>query len=173
MRPDFAREGEDPLEGGEGLVQEDAVGAAGLHGLAPSRGRGVVLLGGAKVGKVGGQQAPAAVQRVAETVLDRHDVGDDGVASEDQAGQGVPAEAVRSYADSAADPHVQARDMLQPVKDARGQTIPVTGPAAKLSRTPTKVRHAAPDLGADTDAILDELGYDDQARRRLREDGVV
>ncbi|MCG8589922.1 MAG: CoA transferase [Proteobacteria bacterium] len=89
------------------------------------------------------------------------------------AAEGVPAEAVRSYADSAADPHVQARDMLQPVKDARGQTVPVTGPAAKLSRTPTKVRHAAPDLGADTDAILDELGYDDQARRRLREDGVV
>lgn len=84
---------------------------------------------------------------------------------------GIPAAPVRSYAEAAGDPHVAARDMLQRVPDA--EAPPLTGPAAKLSRTPTRVRNAAPALGADNEAILDELGVDPVLRAALRADGVI
>src|SRR6185436_14114918 len=69
----------------------------------------------------------------------------------------IPTAPVRSYAEAAADPHVRARNMLQEV-ERHGARVPITGPAAKLSRTPVRVRSAARDLGADTEAVLDELG---------------
>ena len=84
---------------------------------------------------------------------------------------------MRSYAEAARDPHVLEREMLQvtahPASDAPEQTVPVTGPAAKLSRTRTRVRHAAPALGADNEQILAELGYDEAALRELREAKVI
>jgi formyl-CoA transferase len=85
----------------------------------------------------------------------------------------VPAAPVRSYADAARDPLVWAREMLQPTAHPDGSTLPLTGPPAKLSRTPIRVRSAAPALGADDDAILEELGYDAAARARLRAAGAV
>ncbi len=63
--------------------------------------------------------------------------------------------------------------MLQPTAQADGTTIPIVGPVAKFSRTPTRVREAAPDLGAHTDEILAQLGYGDAERQRLRDQGVV
>jgi formyl-CoA transferase len=87
--------------------------------------------------------------------------------------EGLPASAVRSYAEAAADPHVLEREMLQTTELENGSRAPVVGPAAKFSRTPTQVRRGAPALGADTDAILDELGLDDGERRGLREAGVI
>jgi len=87
-------------------------------------------------------------------------------------GASIPAAPVRSYAEAAADPHVRARDMLQPVERG-GARVPLIGPAAKLSRTPVRVRHGARDLGADTEAILVELGITSDERRALRDAGVV
>jgi formyl-CoA transferase len=49
----------------------------------------------------------------------------------------------------------------------------VVGPAAKLSRTPTRVRSAAPALGAHTDEVLAELGVEAAQRAALRERGVL
>ena len=34
-------------------------------------------------------------------------------------------------------------------------------------------RWPAPDLGAQTDEILNQLGYDDAQRQRLRKDGII
>jgi formyl-CoA transferase len=79
---------------------------------------------------------------------------------------GIPAAPVRSYAEAAADPHVEARDMLQPATAADGR-IPLVGPAAKLSRTPTRVRSPAPELGEHNHQILAELGYDPAAIQQL------
>ena len=47
--------------------------------------------------------------------------------------------------------------MLQTIDAAEG-TVPIVGPAPKLSRTPTRVRTPAPALGAHNDEILAELG---------------
>ncbi len=87
--------------------------------------------------------------------------------------EGLPASPVRTYAEAARDPHVRERDMLQTVALENGAVAPVVGPAAKLSRTPVRVRSGAPALGAHTDEILTELGLDASARARLRELGVV
>ena len=88
-------------------------------------------------------------------------------------GAGLPIAAVRSYAEAAADPHVLARDMLQDVVQEDGTTAPITGPAAKLSRTPLRIRSGAPALGAHSDDVLREAGLDAAAIAALRKLGVV
>ena len=85
----------------------------------------------------------------------------------------LPVSAVRPYAEAASDPHVRERDMLQTMPLENGQRAPLVGPAAKFSRTPLEVRSAAPALGAHTDAVLEELGVDAEARAALRGRGVI
>ena len=75
------------------------------------------------------------------------------------ADDGIPAAPVRSYAEAARDPHVVQRDMLQSAPGDE-DAIPLVGPAAKLSRTPTRVRTPAPALGEHNREILAELGLD-------------
>jgi formyl-CoA transferase len=87
--------------------------------------------------------------------------------------EGLPASAVQSYAEAASDAHAAERDLLQETELEDGSSAPVVGPAAKFSRTPTRVRRGAPALGAETDAILAELGIEEEARRRLRKAKVV
>jgi formyl-CoA transferase len=53
---------------------------------------------------------------------------------------------VNTYGQVARDPHVRERDMLQPTPLEDGSIVPITGPAAKFSRTPTRVRSGAPAL---------------------------
>jgi formyl-CoA transferase len=86
---------------------------------------------------------------------------------------GLAAAPVRSYAEAARDPHVREREMLQEVDVEGLRRVPVVGPAAKFSRTPTSVRSGAPALGAHTDEILAELGVDAEERAALRRDGVI
>ena len=86
---------------------------------------------------------------------------------------GLPIAAVRSYAEAARDPHVADREMLQATRVEDTPEIPIVGPAAKFSRTPTRVRQGAPALGAHNDEILDELGVDSQERATLRRDGII
>lgn len=85
----------------------------------------------------------------------------------------LPATRVNTFAESATKPHTLERDMLQPTKIADGSVIPITGPAAKFSRTPTKVRTAAQPLGADTSAVLKSLGYEEEEIYQFSKDHVV
>jgi formyl-CoA transferase len=87
--------------------------------------------------------------------------------------EGIPAAPVQTYAQAARDPHVLARDILQHTAHEDGTIVPITGPAAKFSRTPTKVRNAARALGADTEQILASIGVDATERQRLNEAGVI
>ena len=87
--------------------------------------------------------------------------------------EGLPFAPVRTYAEAARDPHVGEREMLQATETEGAGEIPVVGPAAKFSRTPTRVRSGAPALGRDTEDILTELGFEAEERERLHRDGVV
>ena len=71
---------------------------------------------------------------------------------------GLPAARVQTLAEVVNDPHVQERDMLQPTVQHDGATVSIVGPAVKFSRTPTRVRSAAPALGEHNDEILKEIG---------------
>jgi formyl-CoA transferase len=82
---------------------------------------------------------------------------------------GIPVAAVRTYADAARNPHVIERAMLQPIEQEDGEVVPITGPAAKFSRTPTRVRTRAAKLGEHTEVILEELGVPAIERSRLRQ----
>jgi len=85
---------------------------------------------------------------------------------------GLPFGRVRTYAEAARNPHVRERDMLQST-DVEGAQVPLTGPAAKFSRTPTRIRSGPPALGAHSDEILEELGVTAEERAQLRSDGVI
>jgi formyl-CoA transferase len=86
---------------------------------------------------------------------------------------GIPAAAVRTYAEAAANPHVIDRDMLQPIEQEDGKTVPLTGPAAKFSRTPIRIRTRAAKLGEHTDEVLQELGIGPDERNNLRAMKVI
>jgi formyl-CoA transferase len=86
---------------------------------------------------------------------------------------GIAASPVRTYAEAARWPHVRERDMLQEVAQEDGKSVPITGPAAKFSRTPTSVRKRASALGEHNEEILEELGLDAAARTKLRQLKVI
>ena len=87
--------------------------------------------------------------------------------------KGVWVAAVNDYAETFADPAVQAADVVQEVRH------PIAG-AVRLLRSPLEfstgragVQRVPPACGEHTDEILREAGYDDAAIARLRKDGAV
>jgi formyl-CoA transferase len=88
-------------------------------------------------------------------------------------GAGVPAGRIYTVADIAADPHYRARGMIQRIETADGRSLEVPGVVPRLSDTPGGHRRAAPALGADTEAVLREIGLTDTQIQALRDRGVV
>jgi formyl-CoA transferase len=86
---------------------------------------------------------------------------------------GITVGPVNSYGDAARDPHVLERDSRQLTQIEDGSTVPLPGPVAKFSRTPTRVRTGAPALGEHNDEILAEIGFDGSSRMRLKNAGVI
>ena len=75
--------------------------------------------------------------------------------------RGLVVAPVRTLTEAVADPHVAAREMLQQTVLSDGSSAPLVGPPVKFSRTPTRIRHAAPAPGADTAEILGDLAGSD------------
>jgi formyl-CoA transferase len=86
---------------------------------------------------------------------------------------GLPATRVNTFAEAARKPQTAARDMLQPTELADGTVVPLTGPVAKFSRTPTRIRSGAPAIGKHTSTVLLELGYSEAEIYALSEKHVV
>jgi formyl-CoA transferase len=88
-------------------------------------------------------------------------------------GASVPAGRIYTVADIAADPHYQARGMLDEVALPDGSRVAVPGIVPKLSATPGRHHRVAPTLGQDSDAVLRSLGLDDAQIADLRARGIV
>lgn len=73
--------------------------------------------------------------------------------------KGVPCGPILSPEDALRHPHLNARDMVLTVHHPAAGDVQTIGNPIKLERTPPRVRSAAPLLGADTEAVLSELGY--------------
>ncbi|MFT3977673.1 MAG: CaiB/BaiF CoA-transferase family protein [Sphingomonas bacterium] len=86
----------------------------------------------------------------------------------------VPAGRMYAARDMLEDPHFSAREAIVSVDTARHGALPMQGVFPRLSRTPGGIRSAAPATpGADTDALLAELGYDPTAIADLKQRGIV
>ena len=85
----------------------------------------------------------------------------------------VPAGRIYTARDIAEDPHYRARDMILTQRTRDGHELDVPGIVPKLSATPGGIRHPAPHLGEDTDAVLRELGHSDEQIAALRQRGLI
>ena len=85
----------------------------------------------------------------------------------------VPAGRIYTVADIAADPHYQARGMIQQVQMDDGTLLAVPGIIPKLSRTPGSHRRNAPTIGQDTDAVLQGIGLTEAQIQALKDKGIV
>jgi len=86
----------------------------------------------------------------------------------------VPAGRIYTVADIAADPHYQARGMIEQVRLDDGSTLAVPGIIPKLSRTPGSHRRNAPlGIGQDTDAVLRDIGLSADQIQALKDRGIV
>ena len=85
----------------------------------------------------------------------------------------VPAGRIYSAADIAADPHFQARGMIETVIAGDGEPLKVPGIVPKLSATPGRIRSAAPKLGEHTDEVLRELKFSALEVDQMRRDKII
>jgi formyl-CoA transferase len=73
----------------------------------------------------------------------------------------------------AEDPLFRRREMLVDLKGADDAPLPTLGVAVKLDGTPGSVRTPPPAFGADTRAVLRELGYPEGRIDEFHKEGIV
>jgi crotonobetainyl-CoA:carnitine CoA-transferase CaiB-like acyl-CoA transferase len=89
----------------------------------------------------------------------------------DQAG--VPCGPINSVADVFEDPQVKAREMLRHVEHPSGVLVPQVATPMRFSDAQLPECKAPPLLGQHSNAILQELGYDDFKIKELKDKGVI
>ena len=70
-----------------------------------------------------------------------------------------------------AHPQIVARQFIREVESPVGK-VPIVGSPLRMSRSAARYERI-PELGADTEAILRELGYDDKAVESFRRGRVI
>jgi crotonobetainyl-CoA:carnitine CoA-transferase CaiB-like acyl-CoA transferase len=71
------------------------------------------------------------------------------------------------------DPQIRHQKMRITIDDPRHGPLDVLGFPIKFSDEPCTIHRPAPDLGADSDALLAEIGYGPEAIAALRRARVV
>ena len=90
------------------------------------------------------------------------------------AAAGVPVGLAYTAPDMLADPHFAAREAIVRVEDPARGPVAMQNVFPRLSDTPGAVRSTGPDLGADTNAVLNEwLGLSPERIGALRSGGVI
>ena len=85
----------------------------------------------------------------------------------------VPCGPINDLAEVFADPQVHERDMTVEMPHPLAGSVRMVASPMKLAVTPVRYRCAPPLLGADTDAVLAELGFDAAAIAGLRARGAI
>ena len=85
----------------------------------------------------------------------------------------VPCGPINDLAAVFADPQVLHRGLRVDLPHAAGGSAPQVANPIRFSATPVGYRHAPPVLGQDTDAILEELGHNEESIAMLRVAGVI
>lgn len=83
---------------------------------------------------------------------------------------GVAGVRVLRMDDIFADPHYRERGTLATVPDEELGEVSLQAPVPRLSATPGRIAHTGPSLGAHTDEVLAELGFDDIAIEQGRKE---
>ncbi|MGA8381935.1 MAG: CoA transferase, partial [Stellaceae bacterium] len=86
---------------------------------------------------------------------------------------GVPCDRVKTLPEVFADPQVSEQQMVLDIKHPGHGEVRMLGFPIKFAQAPCRLYRPAPDLGADSEAVLDELGYSPEEIARLRTAGVV
>jgi len=86
---------------------------------------------------------------------------------------GVPCDRVKNLPEVFADPQTIEQEMVISAPHPGHGDVKMLGFPIKFTETPCRLYRPAPDLGADTDAVLRKLGYSAAEIARLREAGTV
>ena len=85
----------------------------------------------------------------------------------------VPSSLIQDYAMVAADPQAAANEYVVVVDDERYGKLTTVGSPVRINGVQGQVRGLGPELGQDTDAMLQALAYTPETIARLRRDGIV
>lgn len=86
----------------------------------------------------------------------------------------IPSGPVNTAKEMLADEHMKARKAIMSVfSPLLGGDVPMQAVVPKLDVTPGGITSAGPELGQDTSAILDVLGYSAEDQTKLRDENVI
>ena len=85
----------------------------------------------------------------------------------------MPCDRVKTLPEVFADPQVIEQEMVLDIEHPGHGEVRMLGFPIKFAQAPCRLYRPAPDLGADSEAVLDELGYSPEEIARLRTAGVV
>jgi crotonobetainyl-CoA:carnitine CoA-transferase CaiB-like acyl-CoA transferase len=87
--------------------------------------------------------------------------------------KGILCGEVNTLEEAARDPQIAANHMVVEMEHARAGTLRLFGTPVRLYGTPATLRLAPPDLGADNEEVLADLGYSQDEIAALKQQGVL